>query len=54
MDEKNEYFVRHTRPFFGVIGAETDFKVDPEIPKTIRNVRIAPIWQTSEDYTHAL
>lgn len=54
LDEKNEFYVRHTRPFFGVISAETDIKVDQEIPKSIRHVRIAPIWQLQEDYQHAL
>lgn len=36
--------MRHTRPYFGLINEATDIRVDPESPKNIRNVRIAPIW----------
>jgi hypothetical protein len=46
MDDKSEFFVRHTRPYFGVINEQTDVRIDAELPKQIRNVRIAPLWAT--------
>jgi len=46
VNEKSEFFVRHTRPYFGVVNECTDVRVDADLPKNIRNVRIAPIWST--------
>ena len=40
----NEFFIRYARPFFGLVVPETEIKVDTDLPKNIRNVRIAPIW----------
>ncbi len=40
----NEFFIRYARPFFGRIVSETEIKIDADLPKNIRNVRIAPIW----------
>ena len=54
VDEKETFYVRHTRPFFGLIGQDTEIRLDAEMPKAIRFLRVAPIWQTNDEYKHAL
>lgn len=46
--------MRHTRPFFGVISDTTDIRLDAEIPKAIKNIRIAPIWVSNDSYNNAV
>ena len=32
---------------------ETEIRIDADLPKNIRNVRIAPIWSNQTDYDKA-
>lgn len=52
-EDGNEFFIRYARPFFGRIVPETEIKIDSDLPKNIRNVRIAPIWNTQAEYEQA-
>ena len=53
IDEEHEFFIRYCRPFFGKIQLGTNVKIDTSVPKTIINLRVAPIWATQAEYDHA-
>ena len=44
--QDNEFFVKYCRPFFGAISNGTEVKMDSSMPKSVRIVRVAPIWPT--------
>ena len=50
---EQEFFVKYSRPFFGVISNGTEVKMDSSMPKSVRVVRVAPIWPTKEAFTFA-
>ncbi len=52
--EDYEFYVKYARPFFGKVDlASTDIKIDSSTPKPVQVLRIAPIWQTDEQYERA-
>ena len=51
--QEHEFFVKYCRPFFGAISNGTEVKMDSSMPKSVRVVRVAPIWATQEAYTEA-
>ena len=53
IDDEHEFFIRYCRPFFGKIQLGTNVKIDTNVPKTIINLRVAPIWVTQAEYDHA-
>lgn len=48
-----EFFVKYARPHFGAITNGTEVKINQNMPKNIRTVRIAPIWPTNEEFKQA-
>ena len=51
--QDNEFFVKYCRPFFGAISNGTEVKMDSSMPKSVRIVRVAPIWPTQEAFNIA-
>ena len=51
--QDNEFFVKYNRPFFGSVQNCTEVKMDSSVPKSVRMLRIAPIWDTSEELKKA-
>ena len=49
----NEFFVKYCRPQFGAINNGTEVKIDSSMPKSIRVLRIAPIWNSDEEFNQA-
>jgi len=47
------FLVRYARPYFGVINQGTEVKIDHNAPRKLQRIRIAPIWETQEEYTQA-
>ena len=45
--------MKYCRPFFGVISNGTEVKMDSSMPKSVRVVRVAPIWPTKEAFAFA-
>ena len=39
-----EFFVKYSRPFFGLITPNTEIKIDSSTPKQVQLLRVAPIW----------
>ena len=51
--QDNEFYVKYNRPFFGSVQNCTEVKMDSSVPKSVRMLRIAPIWDTSEELKKA-
>lgn len=49
----HEFFIKYCRPQFGSINNGTEVKIDSSMPKSIRVARIAPIWNTQEEFNQA-
>ena len=48
--QEHEFFVKYCRPYFGAISNGTEVKMDSSMPKSVRIVRVAPIWPTQEAF----
>lgn len=48
-----EFYVKYCRPYFGSISNGTEVKMDSSMPKSVRIVRVAPIWPTLEAFSAA-
>jgi hypothetical protein len=51
--QDQEFFVKYCRPFFGAISNGTEVKIDSNMPKSVRVVRVAPIWATQHAFQAA-
>jgi hypothetical protein len=51
--QENELFIKYCRPPFGSIQSCTEVKIDSSVPKSVRMLRIAPIWATQDEYKTA-